>query len=104
MARRRDQTVAHDGTDTLILPRHLADQAGLSAGEYRAFMDERRAWFKARGVDLRDWRGQVYPILLASWEAHGIEHKTQRRRLGIEVPLDPRDVLRDTSTREGRTT
>jgi hypothetical protein len=79
MARRRGQTVSRDGGE-LILPRHLADQTGLSAEQYREFNAERRAWFKARGIDPGDWR-EVYPVLKASWEAHGINRGAQRRRL-----------------------
>jgi hypothetical protein len=85
MARRRGQTVEHNG-DELVLPRHLADQSGLSGSEYGAFYAQRSAWFRARGVDPHDWK-QVRPILNASWAAYGIERGALlRRRLLVADP------------------
>ena len=86
MARRREQTVERDEGE-LILPRHLADQTGLNAQEYRKFWVERRAWLKAHGVNERDW-SQVHPILRASWAAYGIERPERRLRV-----TDPSWVL-----------
>jgi hypothetical protein len=69
----------------LILPEHLADRRGLDGEDSRRFNAERRAWFARHGVDSGDW-STVYPILLASWKAHGVECQgaSERARLRAE--------------------
>jgi hypothetical protein len=96
--------VEHNGDD-LILPRHLADQTGLSASEYSEFSAERNPWLRAHGVDPGKWK-QVHPISLASWSAYGIERgalqRSRRLRIGDPDAVDARQVLRDEVTRENR--
>jgi hypothetical protein len=43
-----------------------------------------RHWFLEHGVDPGNWR-QVYPILKASWKAHGIPSAEDRVRLRLKV-------------------
>ena len=82
MARRREQTVEHNGDDP-ILPRHVAEYDGLSVRDYREHWTERNAWFVARGIDPGDW-GRVYPVLKASWESHRLNRAaTTRMRLRV---------------------
>ncbi|GAA0986851.1 hypothetical protein ENKNEFLB_01947 [Nocardioides aquaticus] len=70
MARRRASAAISAGD---VLPRHLVDQswAGQGAGAYSAVWRERSAWFKAHGIDVRDW-STVSAVLRASEAAHGV--------------------------------
>jgi hypothetical protein len=91
MARRKPVETA-TSADSLILPRHLVEKTGLSADDFREMHRERRNWFRERGINPGDWSA-TYPILLASWKAHGIPSSAERARLRLGV-ADPRDVLR----------
>lgn len=75
---RRSSITAH-GADQAILPRHLVELEGLTAAEHRERNLERREWFQSRGINPGDW-SQVYPVLRASWAAHGIESAADRAR------------------------
>ena len=83
MARRRPVEPAAGGE--LLLPWHLADSQDLGPGEDLGFCRERRAWFKAHGIDPGNW-SEVKAIVNASRAAHGFPDTTalSRDRLRIE--------------------
>jgi len=71
------------GTEDLILPQDLVDKRRMSAAEFSQNR-EKRQWFLERGIDPGDW-SQVYPILKASWKAHGVPDAAERARLRLKV-------------------
>jgi len=89
MARRKAVPPPSPDAGLPILPRHIVDHPRLSSAELREISDERLAWFQAKGVDAGDW-SKVYPIILASWKAHGIPSALDRARSRLE----PKDTDR----------
>ncbi len=71
------------GEGSLILPRELVGAASerprWTAAEYSVVSRASREWFRAHGVDPGEWSA-VYPVLKASWRAHGIESSSDRAR------------------------
>ena len=84
MARRKAATPHKPEHGALILPRHLADPGCRIGEELRAFAGERRAWLTAHGIDPANW-AQVYPVLLASWEAHDIPSRGALHRARLRM-------------------
>lgn len=93
MARRKALPPPSPGNGLPILPRHLIDHPRLSGAELREVSAERIAWFRANGIDPANW-SEVHPILLASWEAHGIPERgaLERHRLQLNRPPSHQDA------------
>ncbi len=81
MARRRPATGPEGGD---VMPRHLVDCKGLSAGAYRDAIRERNAWLRAHGIDLGDWP-ELGAALRAARTAYGIPDAVERHRLRLQV-------------------
>ena len=85
MARRRAAVSASGGDP--VLPRHLLKPRGLSAGQYRDFLTEKREWLLAHGINPGDWT-QVREVLRRSREAHGLESPAERARRKLVLTDD----------------
>lgn len=94
MARRRQPQVA-PGDETPVMPYELVKKGGMTAAEFSAQCRAQRQWYLEHGIDPGDWR-QVYPVLKASWKAHGIPSAEDRARLRSESRPDLVDDERRT--------
>jgi len=79
MARRKARALPGSTDGLPVMPLRLVDKTRRSSEELREVSAESGAWFRAHGIDAGDW-GAVYPILLASWAAHGIPSAMDRAR------------------------
>ncbi len=63
----------------MILPLRLVTREGLAAAQFSEQCREQAQWFRERDFDPGDWSA-VYPILKASWQAHGFSSSSERAR------------------------
>ena len=73
----------------------------MSAAEFSAFNRARREWFVEHGVNPGDW-SVVYPILLASYEAHGLQELSAVGRARLRATALEHDRNRATGIRQTR--
>ena len=88
MARRKARALPASTDGLPVLPFELAKHPESSAEDREQHPAQSR-WFREHGIDPGDWSA-VYPVLLASWRAHGIPSALDRARSRLE----PKDIDR----------